>query len=81
MPRPSVTDVRATSANTRRRFALVHYVCDLRPGRTGAGQTLTIHERKWAYCPAVHTEPHHWVPTGGVSFYELSDVRRRKAGA
>lgn len=78
---PSVTDVRPTSANTRRRFALVHYVCDLRPGHTGPGQTLTIYEGKWAYCPAVHAESHHWVPTGGVPFFELADTRRTKAGA
>lgn len=74
-------DMSTSSASAKRRFAVVHYVCDRRLMRRGPGHTLTIHEGKWAYCGAVHAEPHHWVATGGISFLELVGPRRREARA
>ena len=71
----------ASLARADRRFAPVHYVCDRRLMRRGPGHTLTVYEGKWAYCGAVHAEPHHWVPTGGVPFFELLGPEPRRAGA
>jgi hypothetical protein len=68
-------------ASAKRRFAMVHYVCDRRLMRRGPGHTLTLFEGKWAYCGAVHAEPHHWVPTGGISFLDLVGPTRSKAKA
>ena len=64
--------------------AIVHFRCSNPKHQQSGGNksdTLTIHEGKWAYCGAVHAEPHHWVPTGGVPYFELLGPERRRAGA
>lgn len=63
--------------SARRRFALIHFVCDRRLPR-GRGHRLTMHQGKWAYCGGVHTEPHHWAATGGVPFLSLIASAARK---
>jgi len=52
----------------------VEFVC----GRTDhqrpePNDALTMHEDRWAYCPAAKSERHDWRPTGGMS---LDDAKR-----
>jgi hypothetical protein len=40
---------------------------------------LTMHEDRWAYCPAGAGEPHEWrsMPTGGMSLDDAKQHVRR----
>lgn len=57
--------------------ALIYFVCFAAEHRDGAGvdtATLTIHERKWAFCPhSAQADGHEWRPTDGVP---VGEVRR-----
>lgn len=53
---------------------LVHYRCIANDHQTGVwGRSgMTIHDGRWAYCPAGGvTAAHHWTETGGVRFADL----------
>jgi hypothetical protein len=52
----------------------VDFFC-ARPEHQGPepNDALTMHDERWAYCPAAKSEPHDWQPTGGMS---LRDVKR-----
>jgi len=39
---------------------------------------LTMHDDRWAYCPASAREHHDWRPTGGVSLDEAKRFVRRE---
>jgi hypothetical protein len=34
-------------------------------------QTLTVHEQKWAVCPAGLADGHTWEPTPGIRYDDL----------
>lgn len=52
----------------------VDYFC-ARPEHQGAepNDGLTMHDDRWAYCPAAAAAPHSWQSTGGMS---LDDVKQ-----
>jgi hypothetical protein len=68
--------------------ARVAFICTTSAHLTKNGALvdhLTIHEKKWAYCPSdVRKGEHEWKPTGGVTLGELEIVvlgmRERVAG-
>jgi hypothetical protein len=35
---------------------------------------LTMHEDRWAYCPAAASAPHTWQSTGGMSLEGVKDL-------
>lgn len=46
-----------------------------RPKGTG---TLTIHQRRWSFCPAENpATPHEWSATGGLPLASLRNVGRQ----
>ena len=52
----------------------VDFFCG-RPEHQGAepNDALTMHDDRWAYCPAAASAPHNWQSTGGMS---LDDVKQ-----
>lgn len=59
---------------------LVHFRCTnpahARP-ESQRGDTLTLFEGLWAYCPYdVRARDHQWEPTGGVTMESLRDTAR-----
>jgi hypothetical protein len=64
-----------------RRFALVQFTCDAHVGAQGGGRrsgTLTVHQGKWAFCPASRITAHRWIATGGVKIGQLVDLGARR---
>ena len=73
----SPDEVTRSVARVRQTFAMddrVDFFC-ARPDHQGAepNDALTMHQERWAYCPAAKSEPHDWQATGGMS---LEDVKR-----
>ncbi len=73
-PRRRSIESRKGSALSQDR-ALVHYRCVNPRHREAPGSgsdTLTIHERKWAYCPHdIRARGHEWKDTGGLTMTDL----------
>ncbi len=64
--------------------ALIHYRCT-DPKHQASGERisdkLTIHEKRWAYCPFdARAKPHTWTETGGITLSQLR-LRLREARA
>ena len=57
------------------RYPLIKYRCakvDHQEPSAELSDTLTIHEREWAYCAFNTRARHHdWVPTGGLTYEEM----------
>jgi hypothetical protein len=68
-------------AGTEAGAGLIEFVCVARGhvGRNGGtSDHLTIHDRKWAFCPKDARESaHDWRPIDGVSVGELQSVVRQ----
>ena len=64
--------------------ALVHYRCANPKHQDGAGSnsdTLTIHEKQWAYCPHdIRAKGHEWVATGGLPLMEVRRLSKPRTG-
>lgn len=60
--------------------ALIHYRCTNpkhQEPHGSASDNLTIHERRWAFCPHdSRAEGHTWVETGGVDLVGLRRLLR-----
>lgn len=58
--------------------AAIGFIC--REPKHASGKTpyvLTIHDRRWAYCPhGSAARPHAWVAIGGATLSDLMATRR-----
>jgi hypothetical protein len=53
---------------------LIDFICTRPEHRSSEpNDALTMHEDRWAYCPAAGVQRHDWQPTGGVS---IDDAKR-----
>jgi hypothetical protein len=61
--------------------ALIYYRCANPAHQQPSGNksdTLTIHEKKWAYCAHdIRAKGHQWVDTGGLTIDQLRSAQRR----
>ena len=55
----------------------IDFVC-VRAEHEGSepNDALTMHEDRWAYCPAGASEHHDWRPTGGMSLDHVKQLVR-----
>jgi hypothetical protein len=56
----------------------IDFVC-VRPDHqvTTLGESLTVHDEKWAYCPSPQHEGHDWRPCGGMALEDLKRLLQR----
>lgn len=61
--------------------ALIYYRCTNpkhQQASSNKSDTLTIHDKKWAYCPHdIREAGHEWADTGGVTLEQVRLAQRR----